>query len=106
MKKEDGHIDWSCSADDIDRQVRALNPWPATVTNIGGRRLKIIKGSVVPLNAQNTNKIGQILNSSGDVLCGQDTCFRIEIVQPENSKVINCADAINGGHLKVGDCFS
>jgi len=28
IKKEDGRIDWSKEADEIDRQVRAFNPWP------------------------------------------------------------------------------
>jgi len=28
--KEDGHIDWNKSAEEIDRTVRALNPWPGT----------------------------------------------------------------------------
>ena len=28
LKKEDGHINWKKEAEEIDRQVRAFNPWP------------------------------------------------------------------------------
>ena len=39
--REDGRIDWSRSAIDIDRQVRALQPWPGAWTLMHGRRLHI-----------------------------------------------------------------
>jgi methionyl-tRNA formyltransferase len=41
FKKEDGRIDWSNSVDTIDRQIRALSPWPAAFTEIDGQRLII-----------------------------------------------------------------
>src|SRR3990167_5956308 len=30
LTKEDGHLNWKKSAEEIDRMVRALNPWPGT----------------------------------------------------------------------------
>lgn len=39
--KEDGRIDWSRSAEEIDRQVRAFNPWPGAFTTHEGNLLKI-----------------------------------------------------------------
>jgi methionyl-tRNA formyltransferase len=43
LKKEDGHIDWSHSAEKIERMARALNPWPGVFAfwEREGRRLKI-----------------------------------------------------------------
>lgn len=32
LKKDDGRIDWSRPAEEIERKVRALNPWPGTWT--------------------------------------------------------------------------
>lgn len=48
LKKEDGQIDWSQSAEEIDRHVRAFFPWPGTYTFWDGQRLKIIAGSALP----------------------------------------------------------
>lgn len=43
LKKDDGKIDWQKPDKEIDRQVRALNPWPGTFTIYNGKRLKILK---------------------------------------------------------------
>ena len=41
--KADGRIDWTKSATEIDRQVRAFNPWPGAFTDRDGTLLKIWK---------------------------------------------------------------
>ena len=38
LKKEDGRVDWSRSAEQIRNQVRALKPWPGTFTDLSDRR--------------------------------------------------------------------
>ena len=45
-KKQEGKIDWSKEAKEIDRQVRALNPWPGAFAEWNGQLLKIYKGEV------------------------------------------------------------
>ena len=47
IKKKDGKIDWSNSAQDINNQIRALNPWPSTFTTIKDLYLKILKVNIV-----------------------------------------------------------
>ncbi len=42
LTKDMGEIDWKLPIEVIDRQIRALNPWPSTFTFMGGKRLKII----------------------------------------------------------------
>ncbi len=105
LKKEDGIINWNDTAYDIDRQVRALNPWPATVTTCHEKRFKITTGEIV-LGTQNANKNGVILNGDGNVAAGNGTIYRIHFIQPENSKAMKFSDALNGGHIKIGDQFS
>lgn len=41
FKKEDGEISWEKSPEEIDRQIRALYPWPGTYTKIDNKRLII-----------------------------------------------------------------
>ncbi|MFH1180943.1 MAG: methionyl-tRNA formyltransferase [bacterium] len=43
IKKEDGMVGWKSPIDYIERQVRALNPWPGTYTLYNGKILKILK---------------------------------------------------------------
>jgi methionyl-tRNA formyltransferase len=42
LKKEDGLIDWTKPAREIDRRVRGLLPWPAAFTFFRGESLKIV----------------------------------------------------------------
>ena len=44
--KEMGEIDWNQSPSMIDRQIRALNPWPGTYTGISNKRLKILEANI------------------------------------------------------------
>ncbi len=46
LRKQDGLIDWSLTADSIERQVRAYTPWPGSYTAWGGRQLKILEATV------------------------------------------------------------
>ncbi|MDE0610309.1 MAG: methionyl-tRNA formyltransferase [Anaerolineaceae bacterium] len=51
LRKEDGWIDWSQPALDIERQIRAFTPWPGSHTAWNSRQLKILQAEVVPGSA-------------------------------------------------------
>lgn len=46
LKKEDGRIDWQNTAWQIERQIRAFNPWPSSFCKVDHKILKIWKASV------------------------------------------------------------
>ena len=47
LKREHGHIDWSLSAERIERQIRAYQPWPGSFTNLGDRQLTILHAHTI-----------------------------------------------------------
>ncbi|MBU2082391.1 methionyl-tRNA formyltransferase [Patescibacteria group bacterium] len=47
IKKEDGKIDWSKNAAEIERMVRAFYPWPTAWTTWNGKILKILEAEVL-----------------------------------------------------------
>lgn len=47
ISKEMGSIDWTKPAEEIERLIRGLNPWPSAYTRIGDKTLKIWKAEVV-----------------------------------------------------------
>ncbi len=99
LKKEEGRIDWSKPAAFIDRQIRALNPWPGTWAELDGRRLKIIEA--VPASMDAGNQAGLVTND-GVVACGENSALELKIVQPENKKPMGIADAMRGGYVQAG----
>jgi methionyl-tRNA formyltransferase len=51
IAREDGRVNWSRSAPEIEAAIRAFNPWPLSWTIHNGRELFILKASVYKKNA-------------------------------------------------------
>lgn len=107
LKKEDGLIDWSLSAVDVERRVRGFQPWPNAYTTFNSKGLTIWRAqpvsAAVPAGSQ-----GEVIVAQGDdllVRCSDQTALRLLEVQPEARKRLTVRDFINGLHVKVGDRF-
>jgi methionyl-tRNA formyltransferase len=99
LKKEEGRIDWNKSAAVIDRQIRALNPWPGTWCETEtGRRLKILEALLM----ESVSGDAGTVHEDGIISCGNGTALKLGSIQPENKKPINIRDAYSGGYLKSG----
>jgi len=101
--RADGWIDWKRPAVEIDRQVRALQPWPGAWTTIDGRRLHVRRAR--PVAGVDDVPIGVLL--PGDVpcvACGVGA-LALEVVQPEGRPAM-AADAWRRGlareHVLLG----
>jgi methionyl-tRNA formyltransferase len=46
LRREDGELEWSLSAPEIDRRVRALQPWPGVTLPTERGRVKVLSGHV------------------------------------------------------------
>lgn len=103
LKKSDGIIDWSQSAHQIDRQIRALNPWPGVWTQMQGKRIKILKALVSDMSSD--FKPATLINKNGHVVCG-DGVLQLQTVQPEGKKPMDIKSAMNGGYLIPDQVFS
>lgn len=44
LSREDGELSWDLDATEIDRRVRALNPWPGVTLELAGHRVKVLRG--------------------------------------------------------------
>jgi len=103
LKKDEGKIDWTRNAESIDRQIRAMNPWPGTWTEDSkGRRLKILEAGPYP--ETHANDAGSILDDA-IIVCGEGTVLKLQTVQPENKKPMKASDAARGGYIASGQKF-
>jgi len=100
LSKEDGRIDWSKSAVEIERQLRALNTWPGVWTLFQGKRLKVFDVEIVKASGN----AGQVIAKDLTIACGKDA-IKLKQVQPENKKAMDGVSFVNGAHIKVGDMF-
>jgi methionyl-tRNA formyltransferase len=92
LTRDDGRIDWSESANAIDRRVRAFDPWPGTFTLLGGSLLKVL--AVRP--AEGHGAPGTVLDGALTVACGHGA-IRLTRVQLPGRAALD-ADAFLRGH--------
>ena len=101
ITKEDGRINWTHSAIEIERQVRAFNPWPGTHTRLGDLLLKVWKVEVVEGVSGNP---GELL--ADFVVATSQGGLRIRELQPANSKRMPIDAFLRGHEVKVGSMLS
>ena len=102
MKKEDGKIDWSKSAEEIERKIRAFTPWPGSYTfwekDKKEIRINILKSRLFISPTPKTYSIGKVLvvpqNEIG-IQCGKDFLV-IEELQIEGKNKTKAEDFIKG----------
>jgi len=99
IKKEDGHINWQNKAEEIERLIRAYNPWPGTYSFKEKELIKIISVDKTPLKINNY-KIGEIFFDNGKmaVQCGQDALLILKL-QTAGKKIMTSSEFLRGHKL-------
>ncbi|AYF89319.1 methionyl-tRNA formyltransferase [Pseudomonas sp. JS3066] len=94
LNKDEARLDWSRPAVELERLVRAFNPWPICHTTLDGEPLKVLAAEPGEGNSQQP---GQILAASRDgltVACG-DGALRLTRLQLPGGKPLNFTDLFN-----------
>ncbi len=105
LQKAEAAIDWSQDAAQIERAVRAYNPYPVCQANLNGTVLKIWQAEVC---AGMQGKPGEVLalDRQGIVVaCGKDA-LRLLTLQRPGGKAQSAVQVMQAAAVKVGDHFS
>lgn len=86
LTKQDGKIDWTKPAEQIEREIRAYIEWPRSYTNLKGRDIIITKAHAVQPNFGEPGDI-QVIKESKSLLiqCGSGH-LSIDFLQPAGKK--------------------
>jgi methionyl-tRNA formyltransferase len=104
VKKEDGRIDWTKGAEELERMVRAFNPWPSAYTSVGGKLLKIFRARVIKEQPPSSVSLATVVRSDPSelvVLTGEDL-LALEEVQLEGKKRLPVSEFVKGFAVKEG----
>jgi len=104
LKKEDGRIDFSRTAQEIHNRLRGFQPWPGAFTSFRGRSLAVAVARPLPSGPELVppGRI-RLLNERLLVGAGRDTSLEILELQPEGKKRMAAVDFINGYKPKSGE---
>jgi len=105
LQRKDGLIAWPMRAEEIERRVRGLQPWPNAFTQFRGQRLVVWRA--VPLPTDTTqNDPGTITRAHGAelvVACGATTALQLLEVQAEGRRRMSARDFLNGMRAQAGE---
>ena len=105
--KEEALIDWQESALQLERQIRAFNPWPIAYTSWQGGDLRIWQARALPEQHHSSPRtILKVAREGVDIATGEGI-LRLLKVQLAGGKPIGIADFVNARKqvLKVGEHF-
>jgi len=83
LRKDEGQIDWQKSANDIDRMVRALNPWPGAWLEHHSERIKILSVETI----QESGTPGTLIDDQFTVACRTNAVRLLKLQRPGKSPV-------------------
>jgi methionyl-tRNA formyltransferase len=106
LRKEDGLLRWTRTAVEIERRIRAFQPWPGSQASISGRLLKVLRAHVMADRASAGPGTVLAIEPGGVVVaCGAQTALRLVEVQPESRRAMPAAAFAAGARLSPGARF-
>lgn len=99
VRKEHGAIDWTKDAAAIERQIRAMSPWPSAYTAFSGKRLIILEAAVTPNTG---DEPGVVVSSSPLVVATGEGGLELRRVKIEGKNEMTAAAFLAGYRVKPG----
>jgi methionyl-tRNA formyltransferase len=100
IDKAEARVDWSRPAEDVDRQIRGLSPFPGAWCMAGGERVKLL-GSELAAGQGTQGAPGEILDAALTVACGRGA-VRLLRLQRAGRWAQDAAEVLRGMALPKG----
>lgn len=97
INKGEARVDWLADAAQIERQVRAFNPWPVAETLLDGERLRLWRARAVAADgtAALPGTVLGLRDGAMHVACGRGV-LAVEELQPPGGRAMPAADFLRG----------
>jgi methionyl-tRNA formyltransferase len=102
LAKNDGWLEWTRSASELGRWVRAMWPWPRAWTTIDGVALQVHRASVVDADAEGEPGVVYVDQSQVRVQSAEGL-LQLDIVQLPGGKPMPGLSLVNSSNLQSGD---
>ncbi|KPD04060.1 methionyl-tRNA formyltransferase [Moellerella wisconsensis] len=95
LSKDEARIDWSLPAEQIERCIRAFNPWPISYFEVDEQLIKVWQAEVI--NEPHNQPAGTILRADKKGICiaTGDGQLNILQLQPPGKKPMHAQDLLN-----------
>ncbi|MCX8649815.1 methionyl-tRNA formyltransferase [Gilliamella sp. B2776] len=95
LSKQEAKLDWNLSAQQLERCVRAFNPWPVSYFEINGEPVKVWQSEVITIS--HNQPVGTILQADKQGICiaTSDGALNMTLLQPAGKKPMSAQDLLN-----------
>jgi methionyl-tRNA formyltransferase len=100
IEKAEGGLDWTRPAALLERQLRALNPWPGCWTELGDQTLRVLAGRALR-GTGNHHVPGEVLDERLTVACGEGR-LELTLVQRPGGRPMAAEAFLRGYPVPVG----
>jgi methionyl-tRNA formyltransferase len=97
IRKEEARLDFSRSAIEVERQIRAFNPAPGAWIDIGGERIKILKAEI----SEAAGAPGTVLDDRLTIACAEGAIVP-ELIQRAGKAAMSPAELLRGFAVPPG----
>ena len=103
IEKAEAHLDFSQSAEQVERQVRAFNPAPGAFFEIRGERVRVLRADIVAahLRPVGVGEAGVVVDAQLTIVCGQGG-IRPTLVQRAGRAAMSAAELLRGFAIPPG----
>ncbi len=104
IAKGEAALDWRRTATDIDRRVRAFNPFPGAVAEFQGAPIKVWRA--LPTSGEGPPGTVLAADATGIAVATGGGVLRLTELQRPGSKRLAADDFLRGCAIRPGDCFA
>jgi methionyl-tRNA formyltransferase len=102
--REDGRLDWRCAATSLERQVRALDPWPGVYFESpghhgAGERVRVLAAIALPVDAGHAP--GTVLDDNLSIACSEGAFRPLRLQRPGRAP-LDAAAFLRGFPIAAG----
>ena len=99
IEKAEARVDWSASAEIVDRQIRALSPFPGAWCEYQGERIKLLTSSL----SDQSGSAGQVcgVENGLTIACGQGA-VRVQKLQRAGKSAQDADTFLRGLNIPTG----
>ncbi len=105
LKADQGKLDFSLTAPQLERQIRAFDPWPGTYFEFSGERIKVLSCAVGGFSPEGSSPGDVMSGPELAVACGGGTALILGTLQRAGKRPLPSSEVLRGFKIPAGARF-
>lgn len=102
ISKEDGHLNFSMTPEELERRMRAYDPWPGTFAEMNGKTYKLWRAQALEDSTDAPAGTVVAAGKEGLDISAGGRLLRVTQIQAPGKKRMNTGDYLRGNLIEIG----